>query len=151
MRFAHCVFCDDIRAEVGGKLSLMGIYQGDLLVPVQPTVLPKLCMVVTAVTTADQPFEKVTARIASKERVFLEQTLPEEAIAELQATLKASADPEDPYSKMAIVINLAIAPFVVDSAFTLKATVIADGEELPAGRLRVGFAASWPPLQNPVS
>jgi hypothetical protein len=32
------LFCDDIRAEVGGKISVMGIYQADMIFPQDPPV-----------------------------------------------------------------------------------------------------------------
>jgi hypothetical protein len=38
------LFCDDIRHEVGGKVSLMGIYGSHLLVPSMPLHLPKLAI-----------------------------------------------------------------------------------------------------------
>lgn len=47
MTGAHMValFCDDVRNEVGNKLSLMGVYGQDLLLREFPTTLPKLCAV----------------------------------------------------------------------------------------------------------
>jgi hypothetical protein len=41
------LFCDDIRTEIGGKISLMGIYQNDMLIQADfPTVLPKFAILV---------------------------------------------------------------------------------------------------------
>jgi hypothetical protein len=147
MRYAHTIFCDDVRQEVGGKMSLMGIYTGDLLVPQQPWVLPKLCVVTTVVTPSDKPFETLVIRIATANTVLLEQELPSDAINQIQSALKKNTDPADPCSKMAVVVNLAIAPLAIDSSFTVKVMAIADGEELNSGRLKVGFAAPWPPVQ----
>ena len=31
-RHLEVIYCDDIREEVGGKISLMGIYTGDMIV-----------------------------------------------------------------------------------------------------------------------
>jgi hypothetical protein len=39
------LFCDDVRNEVGNKLSLMGVYGQDLLLREFPATLPKLCAV----------------------------------------------------------------------------------------------------------
>ncbi|WP_118182103.1 DUF6941 family protein [Paraburkholderia phosphatilytica] len=141
-RYAHTLFCDDIRMEVGGKSSLMGLYHGELLVPQNPTVLPKLCVVVTVVTGSDNPFKTLSMTIASKDRLFAEQIMPADAVEQIQNHLRSSSDPEDPITRMAIILQMAISPFVVDEAFTLKVFVTADGEKLPAGRLRVNFAAS---------
>jgi hypothetical protein len=39
---AFTLFCDDVRQEVGGKLSAMGIYQRVLMIPAEDVLLPKL-------------------------------------------------------------------------------------------------------------
>jgi len=36
------LFCDDLRLEMGGKLSAMGIYQGIMALPADEFLLPKL-------------------------------------------------------------------------------------------------------------
>ena len=41
-RHLEVIFCDDIREEVGNKISYMGVYSADLTVPVLPIVLNKL-------------------------------------------------------------------------------------------------------------
>lgn len=37
------IFCDDLRHELNGKLSLMGIYSVDMYVPDFPVTIPKIC------------------------------------------------------------------------------------------------------------
>jgi hypothetical protein len=37
-RVGNCIFCDDIRSEVGNKVSLMGVYSADMLFSVPPPV-----------------------------------------------------------------------------------------------------------------
>src|SRR5947209_13397450 len=37
-RVANCIFCDDIRSEVGNKVSLMGLYSTDILFTIPPPV-----------------------------------------------------------------------------------------------------------------
>lgn len=37
------LLCDDIRQELGGKTSLMGIYDHHIVVPEVPHMLPKVC------------------------------------------------------------------------------------------------------------
>jgi hypothetical protein len=44
--FGFSIFCDDIRNEVGGKNSYIGVYISNLLVPAFPIALPKFCIVV---------------------------------------------------------------------------------------------------------
>jgi hypothetical protein len=42
--YGHTVICDDIREEINGKITYVGVYQSDLIVNVPfPTSLPMLC------------------------------------------------------------------------------------------------------------
>lgn len=41
----YTVMCDDARSEVGGKISLIGIYIKDILFNEIPAIYPKLCFV----------------------------------------------------------------------------------------------------------
>jgi hypothetical protein len=44
--YGHVVFCDDVRREIDGKLTLVGVYNGNLTVfGGFPAVLPRLCVV----------------------------------------------------------------------------------------------------------
>src|SRR5437762_12310083 len=44
LELAYTLFCDDVRLEVGNKLSYMGVFQ-NILVPQLPLWLPKLAVV----------------------------------------------------------------------------------------------------------
>lgn len=43
-----CLFCDDIRDEVSGKVSYMGVYTDDLVISKMPTIIPKFSICVIA-------------------------------------------------------------------------------------------------------
>src|ERR1019366_1529097 len=54
-RYAYCLFCDDIRQEVGNKTSFMGVYSADMIFPPDPpedaaVVVAKMVIVVWLVT-----------------------------------------------------------------------------------------------------
>ena len=44
MKYKCVLFCEDIRQEVGGKMSLMGVLGNKLLVPQFPLHMPKFCL-----------------------------------------------------------------------------------------------------------
>ncbi|MBU9598150.1 hypothetical protein LGN04_29190 [Burkholderia multivorans] len=144
-RFAIANFFDDIRLELGGKISLMGIYQSDLLVPNNPTVIPKLCCKITVTTSLDQPFRAASFRVRSDETVLVEQVLPSDVLEGLAKQVRDNEDPEDPFQRISLIGHLIITPLLVDKSFTIKAEAVVDGEVLPAGRLKIGFAAPWFP------
>jgi hypothetical protein len=60
----HVILCDDVRNEVGNKLSFMGVYGPELWVGKLPAMMPKLCFVVI--------FEHIERSfVAAKARVIM--------------------------------------------------------------------------------
>jgi len=67
------IYCDDIRYEMGGKATLVGVYSGQLIVPKFPAKLSKLCIYATVVI----PIEMVVqgpayARVLRRDEVVSE-------------------------------------------------------------------------------
>jgi hypothetical protein len=63
-RVANCIFCDDIRPELGGKFSIMGVYASDMIFPVSPPAsILKWGIVVWLVSDIDDVPEKFTIRV----------------------------------------------------------------------------------------
>jgi len=49
MKIADTIYsfvCDDVREEVGNKLTFVGVYQKEIILPKFPTLLPKLAIVI---------------------------------------------------------------------------------------------------------
>jgi len=44
-KFNFAIICDDIREEIGNKISFMGVYTKDIFVPKFPFTFPRLCFV----------------------------------------------------------------------------------------------------------
>lgn len=55
--YAEVLWCDDVRSEVGNKLSVMGLYSGVMVVDHMPVRLARLAALVTLVTPHDFPAE----------------------------------------------------------------------------------------------
>lgn len=45
-KFEYSIICDDIRQEIGNKLTFVGTYQDQIIVSQLPCTLPKLCFFV---------------------------------------------------------------------------------------------------------
>jgi len=45
-KFEYAIICDDIRQEIGNKLTFVGTYQDLIIVPKLPYTFPKLCFFV---------------------------------------------------------------------------------------------------------
>lgn len=137
-RHAHVDYCDDIRQEIGGKITLVGIYSGKCLLQSIPGVLPKLCIALSMVTPKVDPFRsiQVSAVFAGAEVVRIE--LDESQIQNIMA-----ANPSiDPTERKAMTLTLmgVISPFSVPSAGRLKINVTADDRDLYCEHLEIDIA-----------
>ena len=69
-KFEYSIICDDIRQEIGNKLTFVGVYQDIIIVPKIPFIFPKLCFFIQ--------YKNVSAG----DRFFLEITDPSNKIIE---------------------------------------------------------------------
>jgi len=136
-RYAHCFFCDDIRYEIGNKTTLIGLYSGEMFVSQMPSILPKLCFHVECTTSVDNPFRTMTFRISDGDTVLLEQAIPDQELAVACENLLKKNSPDDPLVTLSMGMNLVASPFLVDKPTTVIVNVIADKEEILAGKLRI--------------
>ena len=62
--YAYVTYCDDIRHEVDGKFSLMGVYGKNLLVFGDfPITLPKFIIVINYLDDPDNPPDSIKIRV----------------------------------------------------------------------------------------
>ncbi len=127
------LFCDDVRSEVGNKLSLMGVYGQDLLLQEFPATLPKLC----AVMLLDVP-----AGTEAREAVFVLKRGDEivgRAVASVdEARRTRGAEPAvDPGARLSIRFIAQMSPLVFDAPCELIAYAEVMGEMVHGGRLKV--------------
>lgn len=134
MRFSHVTYCDDVRQELFGKVTFVGIYNGALGTPEFPCVLAKLCIIVQLVTPKDKPFNHIslTGRFEGSE-VFTMQ-LPKEDLEKFNAeTETMEAD-----SKLSSIQATAIlSPMHIPSPGKLELEVVADGEAIYCSGLKI--------------
>lgn len=133
--FMWSTFCDDVRQEVGNKLSYLGIYGPNLVVPVFPTTLVKLCCVFNVRVHAETPPSSVVFKLLRDDEVIFEHEL----------SVGKDAVPTLPANEMdvqALTIS-SIAQFVgfaITQQGRLKARAIVDGKELRGGALDLQVA-----------
>lgn len=143
-RYAHATYCDDIRHELGGKLTLVGVYSTDLLVPAFPAVLPKLCLIVHVVTPADRPFQQLKIRVQMDEASVAEGELsPEDLRLALDSVASSGEDmPADVEHRMELTAHFVISPLKLDGPGVIRVRVETEDGEIKANGLRVGQVAA---------
>ncbi len=139
-RHIETLFCDDIRHEMGGKISLIGVYSSGLFVDALPALLSKLCLSVKAVTPADQPFRSLTLRVFQDEAILQEIVL---GAAELTAAsdLIGEMVPEGLKSPVQVAqFMLVFSPLHIPNPCMLGVRVQTEDDELHGIALRVDQA-----------
>lgn len=119
-RYLHSMFCDDIRHEVGGKTSYTGVYTSKLLVPSFPVLVPKLCLVITAVTSADTPFKKFSIRILKDDTILIEQSLTDANITQGVNALSDLPKHNSPERIQVLNLSLVFSPFPIEGPCVLR-------------------------------
>lgn len=135
--FAFSQFCDDIRFEVGNKISLMGVYTGELVTPQLPTSLAKLCCVVTVVFPVMVGPVSLSAKVFMGEDLLGEQTVAPEFVQQAAAHFASRTDNDEPATNFSLAFYFYFSPLVVSAAGKLRAVAFIDDEEWPAGKLRI--------------
>src|SRR5260221_12068288 len=92
-RRAECVFCEDIRHEVGNKLSYMGVYRELMLVESFPVTIPNLVVVAWVSTNVDDKIEtmELVVNALGEQHEF---QVSEDFISKKRADYKAMTWPE---------------------------------------------------------
>jgi len=136
VRHIDIIYCDDIRTEIANKISLIGIYGGDMIVSSFPAVLPKLCIVITAVTDASDPFRKLSVKITKGEK--------DEARADLFSTGDVDVSAQSPKDIVGdggrlqqAQIHVVLSPFQIDSPMIIRVAVETERETLRGRALSI--------------
>lgn len=130
-RFVHAVFCDDIRREVGNKMSLMGCYQSDLIVQSLPMVLPKLCVFVTVSSPLSRPLKKLAIRVDQGEKPLVVMQIAGEDLIRVTPPPQASA------TRFLANAGIELSPFAITAPGEIRVVVVTEDGEMMGPRLRI--------------
>jgi hypothetical protein len=145
-RFGYSIFCDDIRKEVGGKLSFIGCYNAIMFVTGRfPLTLPKFCIHMHILSTATRPFRSIVARcyVPNEQEPILEDTIHTPETADQVALLANMERNVNEPRYIAASASLILAPLHIQAPGLIRARAVIDGatEEMKLGSLRIEAAA----------
>lgn len=139
-RHVETLFCDDIRHEVGGKLSFIGVYSGGMFVQSFPVTLPKLCLMVKTVTPADEPLRSLKLRVLKDEETLQEIALDEEQLTAASDAAEEMTDKERKERIHMAQFMLVFSPIQFDGPCKLRVRVYTEDGELHGIALKVDQA-----------
>jgi hypothetical protein len=131
-RVASCIFCDDIRHEVGNKFSLIGIYGADLNVPLskQIVTIPRFGIAVQLISDIDDSPDNftVTILIPPDRQELMKQ----------EVKIQHMEEPGDS-TKAYCRVLISLPPFNISEEGPIEVMVDTGRETMRAGRLFVKF------------
>jgi hypothetical protein len=133
-RHIFCLYADDIRHEINGKVSLIGIYQGGMnVVGVMPQVLPRLVISSYVNTPVSRPFSDLSVDVLWNDEVLQKVTPPTESLQEMQSTGLQDSEARLLSMQMVFVMQ----PFEVKGNGKLRVRAHMDGETLESNALKI--------------
>jgi hypothetical protein len=142
--FGYSLFCDDVRQEVGGKLSYIGVYFGVMFVQSFPVTFPKF---VVSVTFCEPPEMTVKRTWAVPIRVFIPgyddpvatAEIPPASEQNIDAALKSDLPPDPDVPKMMMgQVAFAMTPLVLGEPGRIKVRAFySDDLIIRMGSLRI--------------
>jgi hypothetical protein len=136
--FGYTEFCDDIRMEVGGKYTLVGVYQGEMKVMgVLPVLIPRLAMAIHYFEKPGEGTEPLELRVF---RPTDSESAPTQRIAIPPRThgLPPVAEGEDPRANLNFFIQFA--PLEIKQPGFVRVRMKKGDDIVRLGSLRVTLA-----------
>jgi len=134
--YLHCQYADDLRQEVGNKITIVGVYSNNLVVPgTFPATLPKLA----AMCSLFLPHPVVAKRIlvnASYDGLLLQELdLPTETMENLRhlSLTERTTDSQG----MGITFGFVFQPLALEKEGKLRIVATVDGTEIKGNALAV--------------
>lgn len=138
-RYCHSLFCDDIRQETTGKWIYIGVYQGQMLVQSFPINLPSLSVVITCVTPADRPFQKLKIRVLKDDEELITEEVPVEALRDVgQFAIESNTNKREDLISV-VEGHLRISPLQADAPCALKVRVDTEDGEINGSGLDIAL------------
>lgn len=132
-RFAYSIFCDDIRHEVNGKLSLIGTYDTQLFVPKFPATISKLCAIVTIITSEDEPFSDIRIKGSFGDQELFNLHIDR---SQLDAAAADKQRPETGPIRKIQTMGI-LSPVSFDAPGKITVEVLADGQAVECSGLEI--------------
>jgi hypothetical protein len=77
-RSLSVIYADDMRQEMGDKITIVGMYQNQMVFPSLPAQVLKLAVFLTATSSIDRPFRKLVFRLFKNDEMIFEQAISDE-------------------------------------------------------------------------
>lgn len=140
-------FCDDIRQEVGGKITLVGCYTGEMTVHGEaPATLAKLGFQARLVFPAQIAPKKIDVRVdfVPGDETLFEATLNIPEGEHKKALGRVEPDGTGDEAQFVLIQHTILSPLEIPREGRIRVRAVVDGETVKLGSLRIRFDAPAP-------
>lgn len=127
-------FCDDIRYEVGNKVTLVGLYNASLFLQEFPALIPRLGINLIVETPIEDIISSVVLKIERGEEIIFQSTVTIPPRVSFDEVLQNG---HDEITRRTFGMQISLPPITVMSPCMLRVVVVLDGVESIAGKLRI--------------
>lgn len=136
--YGYTIFCDDVRQEMGGKVSHMGIYRGQLIINAPlPVTLPKFAFVIHYSERPGESTEPVTIHIYMPGDAEDAPTATTELPIEDARSKAPEPDTPDSDPLLSVIWYLVLAPFELKSEGRIRVRAYRGDLEIRLGTLKI--------------
>lgn len=126
-------YSDDVRLEVGGKQSLMGIYHGELVLQQFPVILPKLCASVVINVPPRTKVDSLSVRCELNGNILGESSIVPQEIPKFQKALEEVED----VKWLATNFTFMFTPLQLDGPGKISVIATVNGESIKGNALLI--------------
>jgi len=143
----YAIFCDDIREEINGKTTYVGVYGGDMLIAAAaPVVIPQLCCLVQVLFDPDNLPESANILLKRFTEAGDQGPIASFDLPPLASLPKPEYTPGfgDEVRRFALSGVMKMSPFGIEEPCSLRAIAVIDGVEHRLGNLHVRLVDDLP-------
>ena len=136
-KFAYSFICDDIRRELGGKRTYVGVYGDRFTVKSFPKMVSKLCIGTRMFFSSQEEFNSLQTRIEFNE---FNEIIPfdHEEVENMKEKIQNNNGEDGwPSRRTEILAEVSISPFEFSEPGTLKIFVETDIDSIRSGILKI--------------
>jgi hypothetical protein len=144
--FGYTVFCEDIRHEVDGRTSHIGIFPGDIGVPAFPVLFPRIATSLYYREPTELPPVPIELKV-----IYEPDDGPSFDVAGVELTLEGPG-PSKPDTWRLSIVQVVMSPLILQGPGTLKVRAYPVGREgVRMGAVRIALSETIPHYKPPAN
>ncbi|CAG2134756.1 DUF6941 family protein [Cupriavidus plantarum] len=137
-RSFNVFYCEDVRLEITGQTSIIGVFNADVNAPSFPVSLPKLCVLVEIETSVDDLLQSLRILVqADSGEVFVDQIVPSEVLAQQSAIASTANFDGLDERRLSFRTQFFVTPFRVAQPTIIRARLLTERGEIKGRALRL--------------